>query len=61
MSTKHVYLVKHGETEENARGIHQGRAVGGILSKRGRDGIRTLAAAGIAGRPDARQPDVPVP
>ncbi|MFJ8768269.1 histidine phosphatase family protein [Streptomyces clavifer] len=52
MSTKHVYLVKHGETEENARGIHQGRAVGGTLSKRGRDDIRTvgrtLAAAGLA-------------
>ncbi|MEU6957596.1 histidine phosphatase family protein [Streptomyces sp. NPDC045714] len=52
MSTKHIYLVKHGETKENARGIHQGRAVGGTLSKRGRDDIRTagraLAAAGLA-------------
>ncbi|MER7724681.1 histidine phosphatase family protein [Streptomyces sp. NPDC096323] len=51
MSTKHIYLVKHGETEENARGIHQGRAVGGTLSERGRDDIRTvgrtLAATGL--------------
>ncbi|MGQ7750336.1 histidine phosphatase family protein [Streptomyces sp. WC2508] len=51
MSTKYIYLVKHGETEENARGIHQGRTVGGTLSKRGRDDIRTvgraLAAAGL--------------
>ncbi|MGW6021235.1 histidine phosphatase family protein [Streptomyces sp. NPDC055099] len=52
MHSKHIYLIKHGETEENARGIHQGQAVGGTLSKRGRDDIRTvgnaLAAAGIA-------------
>lgn len=51
MHTKHIYLIKHGETEENLRGIHQGQAVGGRLSKRGRDDIRTvggaLAAAGI--------------
>ncbi|MGW0537652.1 histidine phosphatase family protein [Streptomyces sp. NPDC003032] len=51
MHSKYIYLIKHGETEENARGIHQGQAVGGTLSKRGRDDIRTvgctLAAAGI--------------
>ncbi|GIH71902.1 histidine phosphatase family protein [Sphaerimonospora thailandensis] len=51
MRSKHIYLIKHGETEENARGIHQGQAVGGTLSKRGRDDIRTvgaaLAAAGV--------------
>ncbi|ANW19452.1 histidine phosphatase family protein [Streptomyces clavuligerus] len=52
MHTKHIYLIKHGETEENLRGIHQGQAVGGRLSERGRDDIRivgsALAAAGIS-------------
>jgi broad specificity phosphatase PhoE len=51
MRTKHIYLIKHGETEENLRGIHQGQAVGGRLSERGRDDIRavgnSLATAGI--------------
>ncbi|WP_411574216.1 histidine phosphatase family protein [Streptomyces fradiae] len=51
MSTRHIYLIKHGETEENLQGVHQGRAVGGRLSERGRADIRTvgrsLAAAGI--------------
>ncbi|MEV5883602.1 histidine phosphatase family protein [Streptomyces sp. NPDC052020] len=51
MRTKHIYLIKHGETEENLRGIHQGQAVGGRLSERGRNDIRAvgagLAAAGI--------------
>lgn len=51
MDTKHIYLIKHGETEENLRGVHQGQAVGGRLSERGRDDIRAvgngLAAAGI--------------
>ncbi|MZG13148.1 histidine phosphatase family protein [Streptomyces sp. SID5914] len=51
MHSKNIYLVKHGETEENLRGIHQGRAVGGRLSKRGGDDIRkvgdSLAAAGV--------------
>ncbi|MCX4676043.1 histidine phosphatase family protein [Streptomyces sp. NBC_01433] len=52
MYAKRIYLIKHGETEENALAIHQGQSVGGTLSKRGRDDIRTvgstLAAAGIA-------------
>ncbi|WP_329384229.1 histidine phosphatase family protein [Streptomyces sp. NBC_01716] len=52
MHTKHIYLIKHGETEENLRGIHQGQAVGGRLSERGRDDIRavgdSLAASEIA-------------
>ncbi|MGA5420591.1 histidine phosphatase family protein [Streptomyces lavendulocolor] len=51
MRTKHIYLIKHGETEENLRGIHQGQAVGGRLSDRGRNDIRAvgngLAATGI--------------
>ncbi|MEV8307165.1 histidine phosphatase family protein [Streptomyces flavidovirens] len=51
MRTKHIYLIKHGETDENLRGIHQGRAVGGRLSERGRNDIRAvgngLAATGI--------------
>lgn len=51
MHSKHIYLIKHGETEENLRGIHQGQAVGGRLSKRGSDDIRkvgdSLAAAGV--------------
>ncbi|MER6699623.1 histidine phosphatase family protein [Streptomyces fimicarius] len=51
MSTQHIYLIKHGETEENCQGIHQGRAVGGRLSERGRADVRTvgghLAAAGV--------------
>ncbi|MGW7082241.1 histidine phosphatase family protein [Streptomyces sp. NPDC054871] len=52
MNSKHIYLIKHGETEENLRGIHQGQAVGGRLSERGRDDIRAvgeaLASAGIS-------------
>ncbi|MFI1936548.1 histidine phosphatase family protein [Streptomyces purpureus] len=52
MSTQRIYLIKHGETEENLQGIHQGRAVGGRLSERGRADIRwvgaCLATAGIA-------------
>lgn len=51
MRTKYIYLVKHGETEENLRGIHQGQAVGGRLSHRGSDDIRkvgdSLAAADV--------------
>ncbi|NSC23027.1 histidine phosphatase family protein [Streptomyces albus subsp. chlorinus] len=51
MPTKHIYLIKHGETEENLQGIHQGQAVGGSLSQRGSDDIRkvgdSLAAAGV--------------
>ncbi|MDQ1015789.1 histidine phosphatase family protein [Streptomyces afghaniensis] len=51
MQSKHIYLIKHGETEENLRGIHQGQAVGGSLSKRGSADIRkvgdSLAAAGV--------------
>lgn len=45
MNTKHIYLIKHGETEENLRGIHQGQAVGGRLSERGRDDIRRVGEA----------------
>ncbi|MER5361294.1 histidine phosphatase family protein [Streptomyces sp. NPDC002785] len=52
MSTQHIYLIKHGETEENLQGIHQGRAVGGRLSERGRADMRQvgacLATAGVA-------------
>jgi broad specificity phosphatase PhoE len=51
MRTKHIYLIKHGETEENLQGIHQGQAVGGRLSERGREDIRAVgdgfAAASI--------------
>ncbi|MEW1700886.1 histidine phosphatase family protein [Streptomyces sp. NPDC091278] len=51
MNTQRIYLIKHGETEENLQGIHQGRAVGGRLSERGRADIRwvgaCLAAAGV--------------
>ncbi|MEV7750789.1 histidine phosphatase family protein [Streptomyces griseofuscus] len=51
MHSKQIYLIKHGETEENLRGIHQGQAVGGSLSQRGAHDIRkagdSLAAAGI--------------
>lgn len=51
MPTKHIYLVKHGETEENLWGIHQGQAVGGRLSTRGNADIRkvgdSLAAVGV--------------
>ncbi|MEW2248438.1 histidine phosphatase family protein [Streptomyces sp. NPDC006975] len=51
MRSKHVYLIKHGETEENLQGMHQGQAVGGSLSQRGSDDIRkvgeSLAAAGV--------------
>ncbi|QNT92373.1 Putative phosphoserine phosphatase 2 [Streptomyces griseofuscus] len=51
MHSKQIYLIKHGETEENLRGIHQGQALGGSLSQRGVDDIRkvgdSLAAAGI--------------
>ncbi|WP_030906006.1 histidine phosphatase family protein [Streptomyces sp. NRRL F-5126] len=51
MRAKHIYLIKHGETEENLRGIHQGRAVGGRLSERGRTDIRgvgkRLVSAGV--------------
>lgn len=51
MRTRHIYLIKHGETQENLQGIHQGQAVGGRLSQRGRDDIRkvgdNLAAAGV--------------
>ncbi|MFJ2769046.1 histidine phosphatase family protein [Streptomyces sp. NPDC087300] len=45
MTSKHIYLIKHGETEENLQGIHQGQAVGGRLSKRGSDDIRKAAAS----------------
>ncbi|MFC7217627.1 histidine phosphatase family protein [Streptomyces polyrhachis] len=52
LGTQHIYLVKHGETEENLQGIHQGRAVGGRLSERGRADTRlvgsVLARAGVA-------------
>ncbi|MFI8090022.1 histidine phosphatase family protein [Streptomyces sp. NPDC086080] len=51
MQSKHIYLIKHGETEENRQGIHQGQAVGGRLSKRGKDDIRqvgdSLATVGV--------------
>ncbi|MFD4945625.1 histidine phosphatase family protein [Streptomyces sp. NPDC058409] len=52
MSTQHIYLIKHGETEENLQGIHQGRAVGGRLSEHGRADMQQvgacLATAGVA-------------
>ncbi|WP_432066571.1 histidine phosphatase family protein [Streptomyces sp. C10-9-1] len=52
MNTQRIYLIKHGETEENLQGIHQGRAVGGRLSGRGRADMgrvgACLAAAGVA-------------
>lgn len=51
MRTQHIYLIKHGETEENLRGIHQGQAIGGRLSERGRADMRVvggcLAASGV--------------
>ncbi|MDH2389380.1 histidine phosphatase family protein [Streptomyces sp. HNM0663] len=52
MNNQRIYLIKHGETEENLQGIHQGRTVGGRLSERGRADIRLvgacLTAAGVA-------------
>lgn len=42
MHAKHIYLIKHGETEENKRGIHQGQGVGGRLSMQGQDDVRTV-------------------
>ena len=50
MRTKHIYLIKHGETEENLRGIHQGQAVGGRLSEQGRDDIRAVGGCLAAAR-----------
>ncbi|MEV8015286.1 histidine phosphatase family protein [Streptomyces sp. NPDC086554] len=38
-------MIKHGETEENCLGIHQGQAVGGTLSDRGADDIRQVGMA----------------
>ncbi|MBQ0866363.1 histidine phosphatase family protein [Streptomyces sp. RK75] len=42
---KRILLLKHGETEENARGIHQGRGIGGTLSDQGARDVHASAAA----------------
>jgi broad specificity phosphatase PhoE len=42
MSTTHLYLVRHGESEGNANDLHQFAHVG--LSARGREEARALAA-----------------
>ncbi len=44
MRTHHIFLIKHGETEENRFGIHQGQALGGTLSSQGIADIRQVAA-----------------
>lgn len=50
MHSKHIYLIKHGETEENLQGIHQGRTVGGRLSERGNNDVRNVAVSLAAAR-----------
>ncbi|KIE26907.1 fructose-2,6-bisphosphatase [Streptomyces sp. MUSC 125] len=50
MNTQRIYLIKHGETEENLQGIHQGRAVGGRLSERGRADMGRVGACLAAAR-----------
>lgn len=51
MQEKTVFLIKHGETEQNLRGIHQGQSVGGSISLQGRADIRRVgecfAASGL--------------
>jgi glucosyl-3-phosphoglycerate phosphatase len=39
-----IYLVRHGETEENLLGIHQGHGIQGRLSSRGAEDAAELAA-----------------
>ena len=39
---KHLYIARHGETEENLKGIIQGQS-DGHLSERGRQQVRSLA------------------
>ena len=39
-----IYIVRHGETEENVLGIHQGRGIDGRLSCRGVQDATDLAA-----------------
>lgn len=41
----HIFLVKHGETEENRLGIHQGRGVGGEISERGAADVSRVGEA----------------
>lgn len=50
MHSKYIYLIKHGETEENLQGIHQGRTVGGRLSERGSNDVRNVATSLAAAR-----------
>lgn len=38
-----LYLVRHGQTEENLSGIAQGQAVGGTLTKAGRHQAKKIA------------------
>ncbi|QEU95906.1 histidine phosphatase family protein [Streptomyces kanamyceticus] len=45
MRVQHIFLIKHGETEENRLGIHQGQAVGGTLSQRGAHDLRQVGTA----------------
>lgn len=45
MRVQYIFLIKHGETEENRLGIHQGQAVGGTLSQSGARDIRQVGTA----------------
>lgn len=39
---RHVYVVRHGQTEENELGLHQGQGVGGRLSAQGTEDTHEL-------------------
>ncbi|AXK37656.1 histidine phosphatase family protein [Streptomyces armeniacus] len=60
MPPKRILLLKHGETLENARGIHQGRGIGGTLSDQGTKDVDlaagTLSANGISPEAILRSP-----
>lgn len=48
-----IYIVRHGETEENLLGIHQGRGIEGRLSHRGSEDTVNLATRLASVRFDA--------
>jgi len=39
---KYIYIVRHGETQENRRGVHQGQFLGGRLSHMGANDAQAL-------------------
>ncbi|MET7299950.1 histidine phosphatase family protein [Embleya sp. NPDC005575] len=47
---RYIYVVRHGQTEENERGLHQGQGIGGQLSTQGARDTHELGPrlAGIA-------------